>query len=86
MRWIWINYVGCMNVCEYGLVMVIYLEGVWYCFEIEDDVLEIFWLYVGGGCYVDWLRLFIDLSIIYGQENIVGVFFCLVGMKSLKFM
>lgn len=66
MRRIRINHAGCMNVCEHGPVMVIYPEGVWYRFETEDDVSEILRSHVGGGRYVDRLRLFIDPSTIHG--------------------
>lgn len=36
-----INLSGCLNLCEYGPVMVVYPEGVWYRYETEADIEEI---------------------------------------------
>ncbi|MGI9338724.1 MAG: sulfurtransferase TusA family protein [Gammaproteobacteria bacterium] len=36
-----INRAGCLDRCQYGPVMVIYPEGVWYRYDNDDDVREI---------------------------------------------
>ena len=33
-----INLSGCLNLCEYGPVLVVYPEGVWYRYETEADI------------------------------------------------
>ena len=59
-RRIRINHAGCLNVFEHGPTMVIYPEGVWYRYESEADIEEIFRRHVVGGQRVDRLLLNID--------------------------
>ena len=65
-RRIRINHAGCFNVCEHGPVMVIYPDGVWYRYETEADVEEIFRSHVIGGKRVQRLVLDIDPSTLHG--------------------
>lgn len=65
-RGIRINHAGCMNVCEYGPVMVVYPEGSWYKFETEEDIAEIMRSHVIAGRRVDRLLLSIDPSKLHG--------------------
>lgn len=57
-----INLSGCLNMCEYGPAMVIYPEGVWYRYETEFDIEEIFDKYVLRGEPVTRLLIKPDLS------------------------
>jgi (2Fe-2S) ferredoxin len=36
-----VNRAGCLDRCEYGPVMVVYPQGVWYQFVDEQDIDEI---------------------------------------------
>ena len=36
-----VNRAGCLDRCEYGPVMVVYPQGVWYQFVDEHDIDEI---------------------------------------------
>jgi (2Fe-2S) ferredoxin len=36
-----VNSAGCLDRCEFGPVMVVYPEGVWYAYRTEADVDEI---------------------------------------------
>ena len=36
-----VNSAGCLDRCEFGPVMVIYPEGVWYRAETREDIDEI---------------------------------------------
>ena len=57
-----INLSGCLNMCEYGPAMVIYPEGVWYRYENEFDIKEIFDKHVLRGEHVMRLLIKPDLS------------------------
>ena len=57
-----INLSGCLNMCEYGPAMVIYPEGVWYRYETEFDIKEIFDKHVLRGEHVTRLLIKPDLS------------------------
>lgn len=61
-RHIRINLSGCLNMCEYGPVMVIYPEGVWYRYETESDIEEILDRHVLRGERVQRLLVTPDLS------------------------
>lgn len=52
-----INLAGCLNLCEYGPVMVIYPEGVWYHYETEADIEEILDKHVLRGVRVERLMV-----------------------------
>ena len=55
-----------MNVCQYGPVMVIYPDGVWYHYETDRDVEEILRVHVIGGRRVDRLLVDIDPAKLHG--------------------
>ncbi|WP_428390206.1 (2Fe-2S) ferredoxin domain-containing protein [Lichenicoccus sp.] len=59
-RRIRINHAGCFNVCEHGPVMVIYPDAVWYRYQTDEDIEEIFRNHVLNGHLVERLRLTID--------------------------
>ena len=61
-RHIRINLSGCLNLCEYGPVMVVYPEGVWYRYETEADIEEILDRHVLRGERVQRLMVIPDLS------------------------
>lgn len=61
-----INHAGCLNVCEYGPVMVLYPEGIWYRYETETDIQEIMRRHIIGGQSVERLLLNIDPSRLHG--------------------
>ena len=61
-RRIRINLSGCLNMCEYGPVMVIYPEGIWYRYESEADIDEILTTHVIRGERVQRLLLAPDLA------------------------
>lgn len=52
-----INKVGCFDCCEEGLVMVVYLEGMWYMYVDQVDIDEIVELYLCDGKVVDCLKI-----------------------------
>lgn len=49
------NKAGCLDACEYGPVVVIYPEGVWYRLRTDQDVLEVMDRHIGRGEVVDRL-------------------------------
>ena len=51
------NNAGCLDQCEYGVVMVVYPEQVWYGGVTVDDVNEIIERHVIGGEYVKRLMI-----------------------------
>lgn len=57
-----INLSGCLNLCEYGPVLVVYPDGVWYHYETEEDVAEILDRHVLRGERVQRLLLAPDRS------------------------
>lgn len=61
-----INHAGCLNLCEFGPVMVLYPEGGWYRFENEKDVEEIVRTHIIGGRRVERLWLEIDPTRLHG--------------------
>ena len=52
-----VNVAGCLDRCEFGPVMVIYPEGVWYRMDNEADVDEIVERHLKGGERVERLML-----------------------------
>ncbi|MDG2242406.1 MAG: (2Fe-2S) ferredoxin domain-containing protein [Rhodospirillaceae bacterium] len=52
-----INASGCLDRCELGPAMVIYPEGIWYCYESETDIDEILESHVESGRVVERLKL-----------------------------
>ncbi len=52
-----INSSGCMDRCEQGPVLVIYPQGVWYCYRSRRDVDEIITHHLMGGEVVQRLLL-----------------------------
>ena len=52
-----VNVAGCLDRCEFGPVMVIYPEGVWYRMDNEADVDEIVKRHLKGGERVERLML-----------------------------
>lgn len=52
-----INNAGCLDRCEFGPVMVIYPEGIWYAYRTTEDVEEILQTHVIGGGRVERLML-----------------------------
>ena len=52
-----INAAGCLDRCELGPVLLIYPEGVWYFYENERDLDEIFERHVVHGERVERLML-----------------------------
>ncbi len=36
-----VNLAGCLNRCGEGPVLVVYPEGVWYCYNVREDIDEI---------------------------------------------
>lgn len=43
-----VNSAGCLDRCEFGPVIVIYPEGVWYRAETREDIDEILTVHVQG--------------------------------------
>ncbi len=52
-----VNSAGCLDRCEFGPVLVIYPEGVWYRAETREDVDEILAVHVQEGGRVGRLML-----------------------------
>lgn len=52
-----INTSGCLDMCEYGPVMVIYPENIWYQYKNQEDVERILNEHLLGGEIVEDLRL-----------------------------
>lgn len=52
-----INKVGCLDCCEFGFVMVVYFEVVWYIFVDKEDIDEIIQSYLVEGKLVEWLMV-----------------------------
>ena len=52
-----VNSAGCLDRCEFGPVMVIYPEGVWYRADTREDLDEILSVHVQGGGRVRRLML-----------------------------
>jgi len=57
-----VNAAGCLDRCDYGPVVVIYPEGVWYSIQSEADVDEIIETHLQGGARVERLMLRRDQS------------------------
>ena len=66
LRDIRINHAGCMSVCEYGPILVIYPDGVWYRYESESDIDEILRSHVVRGIPVERLLLRIESAKLHG--------------------
>ena len=52
-----INKSGCLDRCELGPSMVIYPEGVWYCYANQDDIDEILQTHLIDGGRVERLMM-----------------------------
>lgn len=52
-----INSAGCMGHCDYGPVLVVYPEGVWYTYVDESDLDEIISEHLQHGRVVERLKL-----------------------------
>lgn len=52
-----VNNAGCLDRCEYGPVMVIYPQGVWYHYKDEADIDAIIEQHVMHGQVVERLQL-----------------------------
>ncbi len=52
-----INGAGCLGRCEYGPVIVIYPEGIWYSPQNEEDVDEILLVHLQQGQRVERLMI-----------------------------
>ncbi|WP_432761261.1 (2Fe-2S) ferredoxin domain-containing protein [Roseomonas indoligenes] len=52
-----VNSAGCLDRCEFGPVMVIYPEGIWYRAETREDIDEILQTHVIGHGRVHRLML-----------------------------
>lgn len=51
------NKSGCLDACEFGPVIVVYPDGVWYGHVSPDDVEEIIDEHIIGGTPVERLRI-----------------------------
>ncbi len=51
------NKAGCLDVCKYGPVVVIYPEGIWYRVPTPDDAREIVREHLVGGRVVERLQI-----------------------------
>ena len=54
------NSSGCLDVCSYGPIVVIYPAGIWYKGVTVKDVVEIVEASIIGDCIVSRLQLSID--------------------------
>ena len=52
-----VNKAGCMDRCAEGPTLVIYPDGVWYRYESEEDLDEIFDSHIMNGVTVDRLLI-----------------------------
>lgn len=52
-----VNATGCMGRCDFGPVLVVYPEGVWYTFVDQEDIDEIVEKHLQGGQVVERLRI-----------------------------
>lgn len=52
-----VNGAGCLDACEYGAVMVIYPEGIWYGGVTVADIPEIIESHLKNGTAVERLRI-----------------------------
>ncbi|HEU0187394.1 MAG TPA: (2Fe-2S) ferredoxin domain-containing protein [Gallionellaceae bacterium] len=52
-----INSAGCMDRCDYGPVMVVYPEAVWYTYVDESDIDEIIESHLKNGKVVERLKI-----------------------------
>ena len=52
-----VNTSGCLDQCEYGPVMVIYPDGVWYTYRTTEDIDEIIDAHLKHGKIVERLKL-----------------------------
>lgn len=52
-----INSAGCLDHCDYGPVMVVYPEAVWYTYVDESDIDEIIESHLKNGKVVDRLKI-----------------------------
>ena len=52
-----INSAGCMDRCDYGPVMVVYPEAVWYTYVDESDIDEIIESHLKNGRVVERLKI-----------------------------
>lgn len=52
------NAAGCLDHCEFGPVVVIYPEGVWYQVPTVKDAKEIFDSHIEGGKIVERLAIY----------------------------
>lgn len=52
-----VNSAGCLGRCEYGPVIVVYPEAVWYSYVDHEDVDEIIESHLVNGKVVDRLRI-----------------------------
>jgi len=52
-----VNVTGCMGRCDFGPVLVVYPEGVWYTFVDQEDIDEIVEKHLQGGQVVERLRI-----------------------------
>jgi len=55
-----INSAGCLDRCEYGPVLVIYPEGIWYSYHDRADIDEIIDTHMIKGGRVERLLLTAD--------------------------
>jgi (2Fe-2S) ferredoxin len=52
-----INSAGCMDRCDYGPVLVVYPEAVWYTYVDESDIDEIIESHLKNGKVVERLKI-----------------------------
>ena len=52
-----VNQAGCLDRCEFGPVMVIYPEGIWYRAQTREDIDEILQTHLQEGGRVSRLML-----------------------------
>jgi len=52
-----VNRAGCLDRCDFGPVLVIYPEGIWYSYLDEEDIDEIIQSHLIKGVLVERLRI-----------------------------